>query len=328
MYYIPMDQTQNYIQKELERIKKEIKSSNKILESETDLEMKKLYEEEIINLLKQKNGLEKSLSTSNLQSEKKVIEDESFDLDPNVATIEIRSGTGGDEAGLFAKDLFRMYSRYGEKAKWKITEEYLNENEVGGIKTLTAEIKGQNVYELLKNESGVHRVQRVPITEAGGRIHTSTATVAVLPKLKHINIEIRPDDLKWEFYRSGGKGGQNVNKVSTAVRLTHIPTGTIVECQEERYQGKNREKALGILHSKLYTLMQDQHVKSITDLRSSQVGTGERSEKIRTYNFPQDRITDHRINKNWHSIERVMNGEIDNILEDCSVIESNSEKEN
>jgi peptide chain release factor 1 len=324
-----MDQTQNYIQKEIERINKEIESNNKILDSESDSEMKKLCEEEIVNLQNQKEELEKSINNQ-LQKYEKGKEDEAsdFNLDPNIATLEIRSGTGGDEAGLFARDLFRMYSRYGEKAKWKIDVDYANENEAGGIKTLTADIKGQNVYELLKNESGVHRVQRVPITEAGGRIHTSTATVAVLPKLKHINIEIKPDDLKWDFFRSGGKGGQNVNKVSTAVRLTHIPTGVIVECQEERYQGKNREKALGILHSKLYTLMQDQHVKSITDLRSSQVGTGERNEKIRTYNYPQDRITDHRINKNWHSIERVMNGEIDKILEDCSIIKPESEKDN
>ncbi|NMB91886.1 PCRF domain-containing protein [candidate division WWE3 bacterium] len=322
-----MDQAHNYIQNEIERITKEIEFNKKTLESEINTEMKKLYEEEIYSLQKQKEELEKSLDSSSYQPEKKnIISEGDFNLDPNVATMEIRSGTGGDEAGLFAKDLFRMYSRYGEKAKWKITEEYLNENEVGGIKTLIADIKGQNVYKLLKNESGVHRVQRIPVTESGGRIHTSTATVAVLPKLKNINIEIKPDDLKWEFYRSGGKGGQNVNKVSTAVRLTHIPTGTIVECQEERYQGKNREKALSILHSKLYTQMQEQHVKSITELRSSQVGTGERSEKIRTYNFPQDRITDHRINKTWHSIERVMNGDVENILEECSLIESQDNK--
>jgi peptide chain release factor 1 len=314
-----MDQTQNYIQTE-------IQTSKKTLENEIDIEMKKLYEEEIQNLQNQKEKLKKSINNQLLKYEKgKQDAASNFELDPDIATLEIRSGTGGDEAGLFARDLFRMYSRYGEKFKWKIDTDYISENEAGGIKTLTAEIKGQNVFNLLKNESGVHRVQRVPLTESGGRIHTSTATVAVLPILKHIVIEVKPDDLKWEFFRSGGKGGQNVNKVSTAVRLIHIPTGTIVECQEERFQGKNREKALSILNSKLYTQMQEQHVKSITELRSSQVGTGERSEKIRTYNFPQDRITDHRIDKTWHSIDRVMNGEIDKILEDCSVLNEASE---
>ena len=316
-----MDQTQNYLQEEIARLEKEIESNKKALENETDPDMKKLSEEEILNLEKQKLDIGQSLNTQNFSSDKKTVSvDGSFDLDPNVAILEIRSGTGGDEAGLFANDLYRMYSRYGEKEKWKVEETFLTENGVGGIKTLIAEIKGQAVYNLLKNESGVHRVQRVPITEAGGRIHTSTATVVILPKLKNINIEIRPDDLKWEFFRSGGKGGQNVNKVSTAVRLTHVPTGTIVECQEERFQGRNRQKALEILHSKLFTEMQEQHVKSVTDLRSSQVGSAERSEKIRTYNFPQDRITDHRINKTWHSIERVMNGEIEKILEDCATL--------
>jgi peptide chain release factor 1 len=290
------------------------------LEKEKDEEMKKMIEEEIETLKKQKTELEQSLSNfsdSYHQKDKNSEEqDEIPAIDENTAILEIRSGAGGDEAGLFARDLYRMYSRYGEKSGWKITENYVNENEAGGIKTLTAEIKGQNVYNLLKYESGVHRVQRIPITEAAGRIHTSTATVAILPKFKRIEIEIKPEDLKWDFFRSGGKGGQNVNKVSTAVRLTHIPTGTVVECQEERFQGRNREKALEILRSKLYSEMQEQKVKNISDLRSSQVGSAERSEKIRTYNFPQDRITDHRINKTWHSIEKVMDGEIENILKE------------
>ncbi len=290
------------------------------MEKEKDEEMKKMIEEEIETLKKQKTELEQSLSNfpdSYPQKDKNSEEqDEIPAIDENTAILEIRSGAGGDEAGLFARDLYRMYSRYGEKSGWKITETYVNENEAGGIKTLTAEIKGQNVYNLLKYESGVHRVQRIPITEAAGRIHTSTATVAILPKFKRIEIEIKPEDLKWDFFRSGGKGGQNVNKVSTAVRLTHIPTGTVVECQEERFQGRNREKALEILRSKLYSEMQEQKVKNISDLRSSQVGSAERSEKIRTYNFPQDRITDHRINKTWHSIEKVMDGEIENILKE------------
>ncbi|HOD01115.1 MAG TPA: PCRF domain-containing protein [bacterium] len=311
---------QEYLKNEIDKLDGEVKKNLDLLEKEKDEEMKKMIEEEIETLKKQKTELEQSLSNfsdSYHQKDKNSEEqDEIPAIDENTAILEIRSGAGGDEAGLFARDLYRMYSRYGEKSGWKITETYVNENEAGGIKTLTAEIKGQNVYNLLKYESGVHRVQRIPITEAAGRIHTSTATVAILPKFKRIEIEIKPEDLKWDFFRSGGKGGQNVNKVSTAVRLTHIPTGTVVECQEERFQGRNREKALEILRSKLYSEMQEQKVKNISDLRSSQVGSAERSEKIRTYNFPQDRITDHRINKTWHSIEKVMDGEIENILKE------------
>ncbi|GIW69728.1 MAG: hypothetical protein KatS3mg101_0475 [Patescibacteria group bacterium] len=208
-----------------------------------------------------------------------------------------------------------MYSRFAEKKGWRLTELFRSENEIGGVRTISTEIKGTKAYRLLRHESGVHRVQRVPITEAGGRIHTSTATVAVLPKLEKVEIDIHPDDLEWEFFRSGGKGGQNVNKVSTAVRLTHKPTGIIVECQEERFQGKNREKALEMLRSRLYTEMQEQQVKSITELRSGQIGTGMRNEKIRTYNYPQNRVTDHRVNKSWHNIGIIMDGEIGGILE-------------
>lgn len=308
----------DYLKKEINKIEEDIKKNEALLKEEQNADMRVLIEDEIKSLMKQKDDLENSANSgySSDSVNLKGSSDDNAVIDENSVILEIRSGAGGDEAGLFARDLYRMYSRYGEKLNWKVNEDYVNENEAGGIKTLIAEIKGKDVYSLLKYESGVHRVQRVPVTEAAGRIHTSTATVAVLPKIKKIDIEIKPDDLKWEFYRSGGKGGQNVNKVSTAVRLTHIPTGIIVECQEERYQGKNREKALGMLHSKLYTQMAEQNVKSISDLRSSQVGTADRSEKIRTYNFPQDRITDHRINRTWHSMDRVLNGEIDNIIQD------------
>lgn len=314
---------QDYLKNEILRIEDEIKLNQNALEKEQNEDMKLLIRQEIEDLNKQKNDMGLSFSNDYQvegDSKNKANDDGNIaDIDENTVILEIRSGTGGDEAGLFARDLYIMYLRYGEKAKWKVSEDYINENEAGGIKTLIAEIKGDKIYKLLKNESGVHRVQRVPTTESAGRIHTSTATVAVLPKVKKIDIEIKPDDLKWDFFRSGGKGGQNVNKVSTAVRLTHIPTDTVVECQEERYQGKNREKALQILHSKLYTQMKNQSVKNITDLRSSQVGSAERSEKIRTYNFPQDRITDHRINKTWHSMDKVMNGEIENILKDTAI---------
>lgn len=309
---------QDYLKNEIENIEKEIQTNKDALLKEKNEEMRALIEQEIKDLEKQKKYLEESVENKAGFEESSDGSDDVINpnIDPNTVILEIRSGTGGDEAGLFARDLYRMYSRYGEKNNWKINEDFVTENEAGGIKTLIAEIKGGDVYNLLKYESGVHRVQRVPVTESAGRIHTSTATVATLPKIKKIEIEIKPEDLKWDFFRSGGKGGQNVNKVSTAVRLTHIPTGTIIECQEERFQGRNREKALQLLHSKLYTQMQEQSVKSITDLRSFQVGSAERSEKIRTYNFPQDRITDHRINKTWHSIDKAMNGEIDNLLTD------------
>jgi peptide chain release factor 1 len=305
---------------ELKSIQKKIEDNTLLLSKETDSEMKALIEEDIKHLKSESNNLQKTIDSINgvYSTPEEDEGDPNIDVNPNVAILEIRAGTGGEEASLFAKDLFRMYERYAEKVKWHFEEQFMSESETGGIKTAVAEVRGTEAYKLLKNESGVHRVQRVPSTEAAGRIHTSAATIAVLPKVKKINIEIKPEDLGWEFYRAGGKGGQNVNKVSTAVRLTHIPTQTVIECQEERSQGKNRDKALGILTSKLYTLMQEQQVKSITDLRTAQVGGGDRNEKIRTYNFPQDRITDHRLNKNYHNINGVMDGSIEKILVDCS----------
>jgi len=312
---------QNYLKKEIKEIEKEILKNKNILENEKSREMILMVKEEIEKLEKQKGQLEKTMEeiengTKQLSKDGPINENSTPIINQGKAILEVRSGTGGDEAGLFARDLYRMYHRYGETQNWKFTENYVNENEAGGIKTIIAEIEGKNVYKVLKYESGVHRVQRVPTTESSGRIHTSTATVAILPKIKKIDIEIKPEDLEWEFYRSGGKGGQNVNKVSTAVRLTHTPTGIVVESQEERYQGRNRDKALEILNSKIYTQMEEQRVSNISELRSSQVGTAERSEKIRTYNFPQDRITDHRINKTWHSMDKVMNGDIEKILRD------------
>ena len=311
-----MDQTSNYIKQEIENLSNQILENEKLLSS-TDPDIKTLATDEITALKAQKIQLENTLLNIN---EEYTAEEETneAEINPNIAILEIRAGTGGDEAGLFASDLYRMYSRYGERNNWKFEELFRSENESGGIKTLSAEIHGKNAFGLLKNESGVHRVQRIPTTESGGRIHTSTATVAVLPKLKKINVEIKDDDLEWAFFRAGGKGGQNVNKVSTAVRLTHKPTGIVIECQEERYQAKNREKALGILTSKLYQMMQDQQVKSVTDIRSNQVGTGDRSEKIRTYNFPQNRVTDHRIGKSWHNLSVIMLGEIGDMLQDCA----------
>jgi peptide chain release factor 1 len=218
--------------------------------------------------------------------------------------IEIRGATGGDEAKLWGVDLLRMYSRYATLKGWKISQ----------IGELVIKVTGQKVFDLLKNESGVHRVQRVPITEKRGRIHTSTATVVVLPEIKESEIYISPSDLDWQFTRAGGHGGQNVNKVSTAVRLVHRPTGLIVEAREERFQEQNRQIALSLLRSRLWEKQEEEKIKTIAGYRSA-IGRGMRSEKIRTYNFPQDRVTDHRLGKSWGKIESVMDGAIDRITE-------------
>jgi len=228
--------------------------------------------------------------------------------------LEVRAGVGGEEAALFASDLWRMYLKFSEKNKFKVRVLDINETDLGGIKNLTAEITGPGVYNLLKQEAGVHRVQRVPITEKSGRIHTSTASVAILPKLNLPQIQIKESDLEIEFFRAGGPGGQNVNKVETAVRILHKPTGIVVSCQTERSQQRNREIAIEILKNKIYQLEQEKIFGSLTEERKKQIGSHERSEKIRTYNFPQNRVTDHRINKSWHNLEDIMDGNLEPIL--------------
>ncbi len=229
--------------------------------------------------------------------------------------VEIRGGAGGEEAALFANSLFRMYSMYAETRGWKT--EILNENptELGGYKEISFGIEGEGAYSCLKFESGVHRVQRVPETEAGGRIHTSTVTVAVLPEVEDVEIDINPTDLQIDTYRAGGAGGQHVNKTESAIRITHIPTGLVVECQDERSQYKNKDKAMKILRSRLYELKQREQTDKIASQRKLQVGTGDRSERIRTYNFPQGRVTDHRIGLTLYKIESIMNGDITEIIE-------------
>ena len=228
--------------------------------------------------------------------------------------MEIRAGVGGEEAALFARDLWRMYLKFFEKNKFKVRVLDLNETDLGGIKSLTAEITGNKVYDLLKQEAGVHRVQRIPITEKSGRIHTSTASVAILPKLNLPQIQIRESDLEIEFFRAGGPGGQNVNKVETAVRILHKPTGIVVSCQTERSQQRNREIALELLKNKIWELEQQKIYGNLTEERRKQIGSQERAEKIRTYNFPQNRVTDHRINKSWHNLEDIMDGNLEPIL--------------
>jgi len=229
--------------------------------------------------------------------------------------VEIRAGAGGDEAGLFAADLFRMYTRYAEAKGWQVDAIDSNPSSVGGFKEIIFEVKGKRAYSRLKYERGVHRVQRVPITEASGRIHTSTATVAVLPEAEEVELEINPDDLRVDIFRSGGHGGQSVNKVATAVRITHLPTGIVATCQDERSQLRNKMRAMAVLRARLFDREQRRQEEELARERRAQVGTGERSEKIRTYNFPQGRVSDHRIGLTLHNLESILGGELDSLID-------------
>ena len=235
--------------------------------------------------------------------------------------VEIRAGTGGDEAGIFAADLFRMYSRYAEEHRWKVEMLSAHDTGVGGYKEIIFEVKGRGAYSRLKYESGVHRVQRVPVTESQGRIHTSTATVAVLAEIDDVDIEINPNDLRIDTFRSGGAGGQNVQKNETAIRITHLPTGIVVSCQDERSQLQNKMRAMSILRAKLYDMEQERVRGEQDAARRSQIGTGERSEKIRTYNYPQNRVTDHRIGMTTHNLPAVLDGELDEFIDELATRE-------
>lgn len=303
----------DYIQQQLNEIDNRIEEVKELLH---DPELAELAKAEIDELEQQRYELEQSAQTPMSEQEEGSSWDD--DINPNVAVMEIRSAAGGDEAGLFAGDLLRMYTRFAESMGWKMEVLDSSEGGLGQIKQITVKFRGKEVYHLLRFESGVHRVQRVPTTESSGRIHTSTATVAVLPEVRETEIYINPAEIEFEAFRSGGAGGQNVNKVSTAVRLKHIPTGIVVTCQTERSQFQNRENAMALLRAKLWENEQAQKMKNYGDARASMVGTGDRNEKIRTYNFPQNRITDHRINKSWYNLEDILDGDLEDVVEALS----------
>ena len=304
---------------DLKKCLNDLTEAEEMLKTEKDKEMIELLEQEIEENKTKKEKLEEEIKILLLPKDE--------NDDKNVI-VEIRAGAGGDEAALFASELMRMYMMYAEHHRWNVEILDQNEIELGGIKEATFQITGNGAYSKLKFESGVHRVQRVPETESQGRVHTSTATVAVLPELEEVEFEILDKDLRIDTYRSSGAGGQHINKTDSAIRMTHLPTGIVVTCQDERSQIKNREKAMMILRSKLYDYYQGQKNKEYADTRKSQVGTGDRSERIRTYNFPQGRITDHRINYTAYNLLDFMNGELDALITELGLEDQKRKLEN
>jgi peptide chain release factor 1 len=289
---------------------KALENTKAMLNEKLDGEMSALVKQEITSLQSQLEeqfqGLKLALLPKDENDEKDII-------------MEIRAGTGGDEAALFAADLFRMYSRYAQSKGWTVDIISTSESGVGGFKEIIYEVKGKGAFSRLKYERGVHRVQRVPVTEASGRIHTSTATVAVLPEAEEVDVEVSPEDLRIDIFHSGGPGGQNVNKVATAVRITHLPTGMVVICQDERSQLRNKMKAMALLRTRLLDIERRRQEEELAKERQSQVGTGERAEKIRTYNFPQDRVTDHRIGLSLHNLPRILQGDLDSLIDTLAI---------
>lgn len=291
--------------KEYKACKQTIEDSLAILDEESDEEMRELAKEELNEAKSRLGELEQKLKILLLPKDP--------NDDKNVI-VEIRGGVGGEEAALFAGDLFRMYSRYAESQGWKVNIMDASPTEIGGFKEVSFAVEGQGAYSKLKYESGTHRVQRVPVTESGGRIHTSAVTVAVLPEADEVDVDIRPEELRIDTYRAGGAGGQYVNKTESAIRITHLPTGIVVQCQDEKSQLKNKEKAMRVLRARVLEQAQQQQADAIAADRKSQVGSGDRSQRIRTYNFPQGRVTDHRIGLTLHKLEQVLNGQLDELI--------------
>lgn len=293
----------------------EIDSSLEVLKTEQEEDIRTLFEEELRQLRDEEQQLKEQLTHDLIPKDPN---------DDKSVICEIRSGTGGDEAALFAGDLFRMYGRYAEAKGWKVEVLSGNPTDLGGFKEVIFAIEGERAYSRLKYEGGVHRVQRIPSTESGGRVHTSTATVAVLPEAEEVDVVIDPKDIRVDTFCASGHGGQSVNTTYSAVRITHLPTGLQVSCQDERSQIQNRERAMRVMRSRLKALMEEQQAQEITQVRRAQVGTGERSEKIRTYNFPQNRVTDHRIGYTTHKMQEILDGDLDEVV---NILALNDEKE-
>jgi len=292
--------------KRYKQTKQDIEDSLLLLDEESDEEMRELAKEELAEAKERLEECEQNLKILLIPKDP--------NDDKNVI-VEIRAGAGGDEAALFAAELYRMYAKYAETFRWKIDLMNVNENGIGGFKEAVFMVNGQGAYSKLKYESGVHRVQRVPVTESGGRIHTSTATVAIMPEAEEVDVELNMNDCKFDVFRASGNGGQCVNTTDSAVRLTHIPTGIVISCQDEKSQLKNRDKALKVLRAKLYELELEKAHDAEAEARRSQVGTGDRSEKIRTYNFPDGRVTDHRIKLTTHRLNEILNGDLTEVID-------------